>query len=163
MLEEHSRLLAVLERLVGATLSRVRIGAGEIFLEFEQPDGVWKLGTGGSQWALVEGDQPLVEYLDDEREIDRFDVAVGRRVIGIDQSYDGSRLQVDLDEKSAFFIVKSPDDIAPNLPVFELFTPGHRMVVLHRDGSLDDVPSDVPIRDLVASGSLRHWPSDTSE
>jgi len=161
MLRERDQLQDMLHALRGAEVRSAVPGAGELFLEFDQPSGGWSLGTGGSIWALVHDDEPVVQDNDEESALDRFAEAIGRHVqsaqLGRDSS-DRAMLRVDLGDGLAFFIVASAND-APDLPVFELSTPEHRVVSLYPDGAVEDFPSDVPIRDLVASGALHHWPS----
>lgn len=154
------QLQEALRALRGATLRQAVPGAGELFVEFEQSDGGWSLGTGGSVWALVRNDEPIVRDRDDASAIERFSGAVGRHVHSIHLGKDSSghvALRVDLGDGLIFFVLASPED-APDLPVFELATPEHRVLSLYADGFVDDFPSDVPIRTLIASGQLRHWP-----
>ena len=162
MLGESDALRALYEGLHGSVLTRAQVGPGEIIVDFAGPDGTLSLSTAGSTWCLVRGDDPVVTYQDDENAIDRFEIATGKRVVGVDPRAGGGGLRIDLGDSLALFVIQSDDDIAPDLPVLEALTPDRRMIVLHRDGLVDDVPSDVPIRELIASGALRHWPSDNS-
>jgi hypothetical protein len=167
MLGERDQLQEALHALRGAVVKGVTLGAGEVFLEFEQPrDGVWSLGTGGSRWALIHDDEPVVTDADDPEALRRFDLAVGLRVLDLRPGKDTETghwcLRVDLEEGVAFFIAGAYDS-APDLPVFEFLSPAHRMVALYSDGTVDDVPDDVPIPGLIASGPLHRWPSDEND
>ena len=84
MLGERDQLQEALHAVHGTIVKGAVLGAGEIFLEFVLPDdGVWSLGTGGSRWALIYDDQPVVQDTDDPEALERFDLAVGRRVLGL--------------------------------------------------------------------------------
>jgi hypothetical protein len=162
MLRERDSLQEALGAFLGAVVKGAVPAAGEFLIEFEQPDGVWSLGTGGSRWALVDGDHAVLQDKDDESALERFGVAIGRHVVGVQPGRDESGrdvLKIELGEGLSFFIVGSSEDAA-DLPVFELSSPQHRVVSLYSDGSVEDFPSDVPIRELVANGRLHHWPSD---
>lgn len=163
MLQDEDRLQEALSALRGAAVTRVVLGAGELFVEFGQSDGISSLGTGGSAWALVDGDQLLVQDTDDVSALERFTVAFGRSVLDAQSGGDSSgrtALKVDLGDDLLLFILGSPPEDASALPVFELSTPRNRVVSLHSDGLVEDFPSDVPIDELLASGLLHRWPSE---
>jgi hypothetical protein len=158
---EDDRLRHELDDLKGAELSKVELGAGEIFVEFKKPDRTWSLGTGGSQWRLFHGKDIVVSDEHGESEIARFERAKGRQVVGFDFPYEPSALRVDLGNAFVFWILRSEDGIAAELPVFELATPAHGTFIVYDDG-VDEVDDDVPIPSLLKTGFLRRWPSDDS-
>jgi hypothetical protein len=162
MLAQDEGLRAALGQLSGAEMKGVSVGAGEIHIAFERPDGLWRLGTGGSRWVLLKDDEPMVRDEDDEDEVRRFDRAVGHHVVAVHPGKGDAALMVALDGGWRFCIVKSPLGSAAGLPIYELLTPEHRIFALHGDGVVDGVPSDVPIPVLLKTGQLSRWPSAES-
>lgn len=155
MLGQAQHPLDVLENLRGAELRRVRLGAGEVLLGFDGQDGTWLLATAGSGWALVRDGEPLVQDQDDEEAIRNFDTAIGCRVRQVEAAVNG--LRIDLTEGLSIYVARSDD---PDLAVFQFDMPWGNTLILHHDGVVDDVPSDIPIPALLEEGRLHHWPDE---